>query len=79
MLVGSIDAPSVPVGPINKLVEHGHGKGINGCAYDDFSIGPRKMRSLNLLSNGRTKSSLPVYIYISISIYIYIDISIYIY
>lgn len=63
MLVGSIDAPSVPVGPINKLVEHGHGKGINGRADDDFSIGPRKMRSLNLLSNGRTKSTLPVCVY----------------
>lgn len=71
MLVGSIDAPSVPVGPVNKLVEHGHGKGINGRAYDDFSIGPRKMRSLNLLSNGRTKSTLPVCILVYYTIYVY--------
>lgn len=53
VLVGSIDAPRVPVGPVDELVKHGHGKGINGGAYDDFPIGPRKTGSLDLLPNGR--------------------------
>lgn len=53
VLVGSVDAPRVPVSPIDKLVKHGHGKGINGGAYNDLPIGPRKTGPLNLLSKGK--------------------------
>lgn len=52
VLIGSIDAACVPVSPIDELAKHGHGKGVNGCADDDFTIGPSERRSLNLLSNG---------------------------
>ena len=55
VFVGPIDAACVPVGPIDELAKHGHSKGVDGCADDDFPIGPRERGSLNLLSDGRAK------------------------
>lgn len=42
MLVGPVYAACVPVSPIDELTEHGHGKGVDGCADDYLSIGPRE-------------------------------------
>ncbi len=42
MLVGPIDAACVPVSPVDELAEHGHCKGVDGCADDDLSVGPRE-------------------------------------
>jgi len=55
VLVGPIDAASVPVSPVDELTKHGHGKWVDGCADNDLTVGPRKRGSLNLLSNDRTK------------------------
>lgn len=55
VLVGPIDAACVPVSPIDELAEHGHGKGVDGCADNNLPIGPRERGSLNLLSDGRAK------------------------
>lgn len=55
VLVGTIDAACVPVSPIDELAKHGHSKGVNGCADDDLSIGPREGGSLDLLPDCRAK------------------------
>lgn len=55
VLVGTIDAACVPVSPIDELAKHGHSKGVYGCADDDFSIGPREGRSLDLLPGCKAK------------------------
>lgn len=55
VLVGPIDAARVPVSPIDELAKHGHSKGVDGCADDDFPVRAREGGSLNLLSDGRTK------------------------
>lgn len=38
VLVGPIDAACVPVSPIDELAKHGHSKGVDGRADDDFPI-----------------------------------------
>lgn len=53
VLVGSIDAARVPVGPVDELAEHGHSKRVDCSADDDLPIGACERRSLNLLSGGR--------------------------
>lgn len=58
VLVGAIDAARVPVGPIDELTKHGHSKGVNGCADDDFPIGPGERGTLDLLSDGRAKQTI---------------------
>jgi len=55
MLAGPIDTACVPVRPIDELAKHRHRKGVDGCANDDFPIGPRERAPLNLLSDGRAK------------------------
>lgn len=55
VLVGPVDAARVPVSPIDELVKHGHGKGVDGSADDDLPIGPCERGSLNLLSESRAK------------------------
>lgn len=52
VLVGPVDAAGVPVGPVDELAKHGHGKWIDGRADDDLTIGSRERRSLNLLPKG---------------------------
>lgn len=55
MLISLIDTEGIPVSPINKLAKQGHCKWINGCADNDFTVGSRKRRPLNLLSNDKEK------------------------
>lgn len=55
VLVGTVDAARVPVGPVDKLAKHGHCEGVNGCADDDLPTGAGKGGTLNLLSGCTVK------------------------
>lgn len=49
MFVGSVNAASIPVGPIDELAEHCHSKWVDGCVHNDLTVRANKRRSFNLL------------------------------
>lgn len=54
--VRSVDATCVPICPENVLSIHGHGKWVNGCAYDDLTVSASQGTTFNLLSDYTEKN-----------------------
>lgn len=49
VFVGSVNAASVPVGPVDELAKHCHGKWVDGCVHNDLPVRASKRGSFDLL------------------------------